>query len=171
MNKEEFDITKVRFRDYLQGLNVGCEGYVADSLSSLHYHVTSNNPLFYKKIVKIDTITERSFGCDNGLEWTYFYLVKEPKYRPFTWEEREYLRGKWVKWSILDKGEKEFQITSIRLLSNGVFRLNDGITPEDLLENAQFLDGTPCGVLVEGIEGIVQRRQDYITKFGKEFSK
>ena len=106
----EFDITKVRFCEYLQGLKVGSEGYVADRMSSLYYRVTSKDAHFYKKIVTIDTaIIERCFGCGDGIAFTYFYLVKEPKYRPFTWEEREQLRGEWVKWIGINKGEKEFQ--------------------------------------------------------------
>ena len=150
----EFDITKVRFKGYLQGLKEGCVGYVADTLSALYDYVVHYNSIYYKHILKIMESSEHPFVCGRNFVYNYFYLVKEPeekKYRPFTWEEREQLRGKWVKWSILDKGEKEFQITSIQLLGNGAFRLNDGITPEDLLENAQFLDGSPCGVeITEG---------------------
>ena len=32
------------------------------------------------------------------------------------------------------------------------FVVNNGLLPDILLESAQFLDGSPCGVLVEGVE-------------------
>lgn len=60
-----------------------------------------------------------------------FYPVeypKEDKYRPYIWEEREYLRGKWVKWINSNNEEKEFQITNMEFLSNDGFIINNGYT-------------------------------------------
>lgn len=146
---EIFDITKVRFKGYLQGLKEGCVGYVADTLSELYDYVVHYNSIYYRQILKIMEPSEYPFVCGRNFAYRYFYLVKEPeekKYRSFTWEEREQLRGKWLKWVNSSNEEKEFQVTSMKLLTGNKFVINNGITPDILLEKAQFIEGTPCGV-------------------------
>ena len=78
---------------------------------------------------------------------------KEPekKYVPFDLnneEDRVKLRGVWVREK--DSG-RELAVTAIYLDEKPPFvELNDnGFIAEDLLENYEFLDGTPCGKLVE----------------------
>lgn len=71
------------------------------------------------------------------------------QYRPYTWEERKHLRGKWIKWTNMNNEEIEFQIVNMKLDSNDGFVINDGITPEILLSMAEFVDGSPCGVEVK----------------------
>lgn len=82
--------------------------------------------------------------------YPYFVLEKvEPEYVPFDLsneEDRAKLRGAWVR----EKGgERELAVTAIYLDERPPFvELNDnGFTAEELFEDFDFLDGTPCGKL------------------------
>lgn len=78
---------------------------------------------------------------------------KEPekKYVPFNLNDkstRAKLRGAWVK--VKDQTSWEEQITAIN--SSFIFiggNGEDGINPDYLLNHYEFVDGTPCGKLVE----------------------
>lgn len=144
-NKVEFDITKVRFGNYLQGLKEGSQGYLSNTMRDLK-DVVENDYRFKFGKIKIIENSEDPFVNEDGVGFKYFYLVSEPeekKYRPYTWEEREQLRGKWVKWINLNN---EFQLTEFYYSDNRGFIINNNLMPEALLEMAQFLDGSPCGV-------------------------
>lgn len=69
-----------------------------------------------------------------------FRIKPEPKYIPFTFEDREELRGKWVK----RKGSSN----EVCVYNLSKTRVN-GYTWEHSLEVLEFLDGTPFGKLVE----------------------
>ena len=78
---------------------------------------------------------------------------KEPekKYVPFDLsneEDRAKLRGAWVREK---DGERELYVTAIYMDEKPPFVvLNDnGYNAEEFLEGFTFLDGTPCGKLVE----------------------
>lgn len=72
---------------------------------------------------------------------------KEKKYRPYTWEERDKLRGRWARYKRGFRKE-EFIINNYFENSDGEFVIND-LPSERFLEICEWLDGTPCGVLVE----------------------
>ena len=71
-------------------------------------------------------------------------VPKQKTYRPFTWEEREQLRGKWVKWKGADT---EHFITTITKTHVILMEKNDWVTFQELCDNCIFVDsGLPCGV-------------------------
>ena len=71
-------------------------------------------------------------------------IPKQKTYRPFTWEEREQLRGKWVKWKGADTEHFITTITKEKVL---LMDKNDWLTFEELCKNCVFVDsGLPCGV-------------------------
>lgn len=82
--------------------------------------------------------------------FTFIIRKKEPekKYRPFDLnneEDRARLRGAWIKYKCAPR--YEYQITAVH--TDRIFMYGDDKTPEDLLEDCLFLDGTPCGQEVE----------------------
>ena len=74
-------------------------------------------------------------------EWR---IPEEKKYRPFTWEDRELFREKWVKvkHGVIERLILEFDETKIKA---GV-DLNDY---KSLFDYYTFLDGSSCGVEVK----------------------
>ena len=64
----------------------------------------------------------------------------EPEYEPFTYQEREFLRNKWIKHNKL---EEECFIHTID--EKGVIIGTDSVYYHELLLHYKFLDGTPCG--------------------------
>lgn len=83
--------------------------------------------------------------------WDFWREIPEPKYRPFTWEEREELRGRYIR----EKSNRTTEniITSLYLDRNQVFKIgyenSRYITAQKLLDSYEFIDGSPCGKLVE----------------------
>ena len=84
-------------------------------------------------------------SSDIVAEWTE---PKPPQYVPYTWADREELRGRWYR----RKSEKsEEMITNLDFVSRYeqcVFEI-DSYTAAEFLENCEWLDGTPCGKKVE----------------------
>lgn len=73
------------------------------------------------------------------------YRVKpEVKVKPYTWDDREILRDKWIKDK---KGVQEYRIDNFVNTPNSEFKIN-GISAEYLLSHFTFLDGSPCGIVV-----------------------
>ncbi len=73
-------------------------------------------------------------------EWTE---PKPPQYVPYTWEDREQLRGRWF----IDAMGREYM--AIRFTqNNGGFWVNNHSGPK-FLKECKWLDGTPCGKVVE----------------------
>jgi hypothetical protein len=70
---------------------------------------------------------------------------KPPQYVPYTWEDREQLRGRWYR-KIHDKDYE--RMVSILEYSSELFSVN-GWMADDFLKNCEWLDGTPCGKVVE----------------------
>jgi len=63
-------------------------------------------------------------------------------YVPFTWEDREQLRGRWIKF----KNGREVQCTKLEPMNHGGGMVINCYTPLELLQNATFLDtGKPVG--------------------------
>jgi hypothetical protein len=86
------------------------------------------------------------FEC---VPWNECRKKPEKKYRPFTWEERDQLRGKWIK----EKEQSQDECMIIGLIYKDEAWIDAGelgyFTPEYLLENYIFLDGSSCGVEVK----------------------
>lgn len=79
--------------------------------------------------------------------WNKFskYRIKpEPKYIPFTWEDREELRGKWLK-------RKDYNVEKLptTICNKDVMIGDQFYSYKELLKDFTFLDGTPCGKLVK----------------------
>lgn len=75
------------------------------------------------------------------------FEINGKKYRPLTWEERDQLRGKWVRLKPLeDSIDVEFQITTIMKRPHG-FSVLPFVTEEYLCNEYVFIDtGLPVGV-------------------------
>ena|SRR5699024_136795 len=69
------------------------------------------------------------------------YRIKpDPEYIPFTFEDRDELRGKWVR--------RKDSTGEVSIYNLSKTRVN-GYTWEQALKEIEFLDGTPFGKLVE----------------------
>ena len=67
----------------------------------------------------------------------------KPKYVPFAWEDREQLRGRWLR--CVDVADNEWMITSMYIGASGELRAN-GTHADRLLSGFIFLDtGEPVG--------------------------
>ena len=79
-------------------------------------------------------------------------IPEEKTYRPFTWEERDQLRGKWVKKKNKeDKEDIEGMIDGLSMDFGGflIYFSVYFVTNNELLDWYTFLDGSPCGVPVK----------------------
>jgi len=81
------------------------------------------------------------------LQYSTWRFLQEIKYRPFTWEERDQLRGKWV---IRKDDSFEFLISQLRNPAEIEWWIKmdsySYYNPSSLLQQFTFLDGSPCGV-------------------------
>ena len=89
---------------------------------------------------------------DCSFAYPYFVLEKvEPKYIPFDLgkeEDRARLRGAWIRRK--DYPGDEYQIVGISITNNLVFFDDSAqLVTDVLLERCEFVDGSPCGRLVE----------------------
>ncbi len=66
---------------------------------------------------------------------------QEPKYIPFTFEDRELLKGRWIK----DKYKSKLIKQILLIVENRIHTVLGIISYELLLDNYIFVDGTPCG--------------------------
>jgi len=74
-------------------------------------------------------------------------IPKQKTYRPFTWEEREQLRGKWITRKVeRDNPNPEYCIT---IINNVGIYIGATVTFKELYEDFIFLDGSPVGKLEE----------------------
>jgi hypothetical protein len=64
-----------------------------------------------------------------------------PQYVPYTWDDREELRGRWYRPK--DKKQHERQVTTFNVYEYN-FLIN-GWTAERFLKNYEWIDGSPCG--------------------------
>jgi len=74
-----------------------------------------------------------------GRHWR---VKQKPEYVPFTWEDREQLRGKWIKFKA--DNVHECCITSIFQLGISL-EGNEYVDYKKLFNAYEFIDGTPCG--------------------------
>lgn len=145
----KFDITKVVYskdnNELSYNIKIGTKGYCADKIENLKFNVENECINFYDELRDVDTNSIYPFRFVNHVEaFALFYPVEEKKYRPYTWEEREQLRGKWIKREINGKSKEEF-ISDMYISNDNLFIINDK-TSEYLLNYYTWLDGSPCGI-------------------------
>lgn len=83
----------------------------------------------------------RTNNCIQTREVTYRRRIA-PQYVPYTWDDREELRGRWLKSK--HAPHCEFVVLEFKSMSGIHLRVN-GIDAVALLEHYVWLDGTPCG--------------------------
>ena len=93
-----------------------------------------------KEILKYNASIIKAFryGC------TYAIKEKPKEYIPFTWEDREMLRDRWVKHK---KYNTEFLITGFEKNNAPYCMAGRILTFQELFNDFIFLDGSPCGKL------------------------
>lgn len=85
--------------------------------------------------------------------WACMILEKEPekKYVPFDLskeEDKAKLRGAWVRYKEVPNIEKQINgLNAACVFLSGME--NQGLKPKELVELWEFIDGSPCGKLVE----------------------
>lgn len=83
----------------------------------------------------------------NLMAWSYMKEIK--KYEPFEWEDRDLIKGKWIRPKTGVKSEK--LITNVFKSTEGWFYVfSDGaaLRADQLLEDYEFADGSPCGKFI-----------------------
>lgn len=125
---------------------IGSKGYFSDDIVDLKTMAEEEEDTYLKELNAINT--ERCtypFFSENGHWYGLFYPVVIPKKKklvPFTWEDREMLRGQWIR-----KKECTHEIRITTILFDGddkKLRIN-GISAVDLFDKWEFLDGSPFG--------------------------
>ena len=77
--------------------------------------------------------------------WRYWKRIPKKKYIPFTWEDRDKLKGRWVK----KKGDRKSEKIINNVNGSSVIIGLQFILYDELLENWLFDDGSPIGKEVE----------------------
>lgn len=125
---------------------IGSKGYFSDDIVDLKTMAEEEEDTYLHELNAINT--ERCtypFFSENGHWYGLFYPVVMPKKKklvPFTWEDREMLRGKWVKQK---NSNYEICLCSFLWDYDRQHLLINGITASDFLNTWEFLDGSPCG--------------------------
>jgi len=78
-------------------------------------------------------------------KWNEYTEPKPPQYVPYTWEDRNELRGKWYR---RKNNSCEVMVRSIECSPTTKMAIN-GHTAERFLEDCIWIDDTPCGKKVE----------------------
>ena len=132
---------------------IGAEGYftndLQDIVDSLDYD--SSLDALPKGTLETVTYSGRFKKKEDKEYYEYFILKKESvkKYVPFDLskeEDRARLRGAWLR---LKEHSNEEMVKAIYPFIGRVSIDNEEVITEFLLENYEFVDGTPCGKLVE----------------------
>ena len=81
---------------------------------------------------------------ENAYMWAEWTEPKPPQYVPYTWEDREQLRGRWYRF----KGySPEHHAGHFSRRYNEL--IINSLTSSAFLVGCEWLDGTPCGKVVE----------------------
>lgn len=143
-------------------VEVGKEYYAANSISSALRAANEGNEGLLAKLDSVNReptrtlITSESFTISykhgNGGNTDFLIRKKEPvkKYVPFDLtkeEDKARLRGAWIR--VRDYPNIEYQIISMNAIYVFCDAQKEGISPEVLLTSYEFVDGSPCGRLVE----------------------
>ena len=128
-------------------VEIGKEYYFANFPSACISKANSN--VSAARLYDIDVEDDCPFRTDDCGRVVCIIRKKEPKYVPFDLgneEDRARLRGAWIR--IKDIPNIEYLIYGL----NAKFVLlgcNVNVKTDELLKNYEFIDGTPCGRLVE----------------------
>lgn len=136
---------------------IGKKVFIANGLKRLRYYVEMG--IEVRTLKKVSGFSDRPFYYEESSRpGSVCYPYEEPqkKYEPFTWEDRELLRGKWVRLKsdpstesqiveLIHKDENEYNGD----LEIGHFNNFDEMPAGVLLADFEFVDGTPCGKEVE----------------------
>ena len=134
-------------------VEIGKEYYFGNNPTCLLKDISQLSAQEGKLMLKDSAIEAQSSPfMSSGNKWFVCIVRKKEKekhYIPFDFtkeEDRAQLRGAWVR----DKDSgREYAITGLFLDETPPYvELNDnGFEPDYLLENYEFVDGTPCGKL------------------------
>jgi hypothetical protein len=119
------------------------EKWVADNKLKIGDKVRLSNWLQFGEVTDIDPsrIQVRSQGCLVYCRVEELEKIVE-EWIPFTFEDRELLRGKWV------KGKNSTWEVMINFFNEEKVGIDGGYyTYQDFFDNYEFLDKTPCGKL------------------------
>ena len=139
MNKKELkmgDIVEVAFH---------CDGVVWNESIFVKYGIDNS-------IIVVQSSDNTKFLAGEPFD-TFKYtsghwrIPKQKTYRPFKWEEREQLRGKWITRKVeRDNPNPEYCIT---IINNVGIYIGATVTFKALYEDFIFLGGSPVGKLEE----------------------
>lgn len=148
----KFDESKVINALHTDRAEIGKKYYFSDSIGSLKFYVENEERSAIGILEKahIEIVPYPFLEKKRNAVYSLIYPCEEPekKYVPFTWEDRNILRGKWIK----NKNyNREYFIESIAKDAENlvVYTSNAELGSNDLLTYYTFLDGTPCGKEVE----------------------
>jgi hypothetical protein len=84
-------------------------------------------------------------NCSNNKQTPGMYYRRRiaPQYVPYTWDDRDKLRGRWYRKKIKDTYQHERLAWRFDLV-DGYFYV-DSTRSDELLNEYEWLDGTPCG--------------------------
>lgn len=125
---------------------IGSKGYFSDDIVDLKTMAEEEDTNYLRGLDAINT--ERCtypFFSENGQRYGLFYPVVIPKKKklvPFTWEDREMLRGKWIR---KKECAHEMRITNIFFDGDDKELRINGISAANIFDKWEFLDGSPCG--------------------------
>jgi len=125
---------------------------MGDTVEVLDHDNKWNNCIFIKHgdngaIIFVNPDYEQDFLANRifstfKADKRYWRIKQKSEYVPFTWDDREQLRGKWVRAKMLQ--HFEYCLTYISHVGVG-FDMNENIYYDRLFNNYEFIDGTPCG--------------------------
>ena len=134
-------------------VEIGKEYYFADNPSSVLYQARSGSECNKGTLKMVYKDWDDPFVETSDERFVCLIRKKEPekKYVPFDLtkeEDKAKLRGAWVRHK---NSGREHVITGLYLDETPPYvEINDnGYEPEYLLEEYEFVDGSPCGKLVE----------------------
>jgi len=81
-------------------------------------------------------------NCSNNKQTPGMYYRRRiaPQYVPYTWDDRDELRGRWYR----QKNDGHEQVAYYLANRDSDFRINSYLS-EEFLDLCEWLDGTPCG--------------------------
>lgn len=132
-------------------VEIGKEYYFGDSPAEVLRHARKDK--MQKRLQRVEKDWDDPFIENLGYRSICIIRKKEPekKYVPFDLskeEDKAKLRGAWVRVKEVPNIEK--QINGLNAACVFLYGMeNQGLKPKELVELWEFIDGTPCGKLVE----------------------
>lgn len=131
-------------------VEIGKEYYFGENPASVISRARRDAKDYKGTLTMIHEDWDDPFLDDGAFRYPCIIRTKEieKKYVPFDLsleEDRAKLRGAWIKYQFAPG--YEYQITGVE--TDRLFVYGDEHTPESLLKKCLFIDGTPCGKLVE----------------------